>query len=140
MHKASRYFVLLTLFISSCNSNTEERVPTDQKHSEESSRKDNDDSGGNCGFNDGTYSADVEYNNPNTGFSNEYTLDVEVEDCQVIQIDFNNGGYLDGDHIDPADINEDGSATVEDDRQRTFEIQLDLNDKNKEDSEEPEDQ
>src|SRR6266700_4974741 len=44
-----------------------------------------------CGFHDGTYTADVSYSNPKTGFSNEYTLDVEVEDCQIVQIDFQNG-------------------------------------------------
>src|SRR3569833_2759796 len=69
-----------------------------------------------CGVEDGQHSATIDYYNPNTGYSATYTLNVEVENCQVIQIDFNNGGYLDGDHIDPTDIDEDGNASVEDDR------------------------
>src|SRR5580658_134250 len=47
-----------------------------------------------CAFDDGTHSATIEYNNPFTNYSATYALDVEVENCQVIQIDFNNGGYL----------------------------------------------
>ena len=82
-----------------------------------------------CGFHDGTYTADVSYSNPNTGFSNEYTLDVEVEDCQIVQIYFHNGGYLNGDHIDPTDLDNDGFASAEDDRGRTFDVQLDASDK-----------
>ena len=39
---------------------------------------------------DGTYTATVDYYNPNTGYSNTYTLDVEVENNQVVQIDFPN--------------------------------------------------
>ena len=52
-----------------------------------------------CKFEDGTYSAIVYYNNSNTGYSATYTLDVEVQDCQIVQINFPNGGYLDYDHI-----------------------------------------
>lgn len=43
---------------------------------------------------DGTYSATVSYYNQETGFSNSYDLDVEVENNEVVQIDFPNGGYL----------------------------------------------
>ncbi|HWB27684.1 MAG TPA: hypothetical protein VG738_19545 [Chitinophagaceae bacterium] len=89
---------------------------------------DNDDdnsSGSGCGFADDTYSATVGYYNPHTGFDNTYTLDVEVEDCQVVQIDFPNGGYLDGDHIDPTDIDDNGDADVSDDKGREFHVHID---------------
>jgi hypothetical protein len=74
---------------------------------------------------DGTHSATVEYYNPNTGYSNTYTLDVEVEDGEVNQIDFPNDGYLDEDHIDAEELDEDGNATIEDENGRTFEISID---------------
>ncbi|RWZ90368.1 MAG: hypothetical protein EO766_02895 [Hydrotalea sp. AMD] len=73
---------------------------------EEESNEDNDEYSSNsgCKFEDGTYSATVNYYNPETGYSQTYTLDVEVEDCEVVQIDFPNGGWLDIDHITPAKL------------------------------------
>lgn len=79
-----------------------------------------------CKFDDGTYSATVEYYNPETDYSATYTLDVEVQDCQVIQINFPNNGYLDEDHISYADIDEDGNATVYGEDGKTYEIQIDF--------------
>jgi len=78
-----------------------------------------------CGLDDGTYSSTVEYNNPETGYSATYTLDVDVEDCQVVQINFPNDGYLDLDHISAADIDEDGNASVDGENGKTYEIQID---------------
>lgn len=75
---------------------------------------------------DGTYSATVDYYNPNTDYSNTYTLDIEVEDKQVVQIDFPNDGYLDDTHIEPQELDENGHCSIEDDDGRTFDIQLDL--------------
>jgi hypothetical protein len=78
-----------------------------------------------CGLDDETYSATVEYNNPETGYSATYTLDVDVEDCQVVQINFPNDGYLDLDHISAADIDENGYARVDGENGKTYEIQID---------------
>ena len=78
-----------------------------------------------CKFTDGTYSATVDYNNPETGYSNTYTLEVEVEGCQVVKIYFPKGGWLDEDHITAADIDEDGNSSVDGDEGRTYEIQID---------------
>jgi hypothetical protein len=50
---------------------------------------------------------------------------VEVEDGEVNQIDFPNDGYLDEDHIDAEELDEDGNATIEDENGRTFEISID---------------
>jgi major membrane immunogen (membrane-anchored lipoprotein) len=74
---------------------------------------------------DGTYSATVEYNNPETGYTATYTLDVEVEDGQVTQIIFPKGGWLDDDHITPADIDEDGHAEVYSEDGKTYDVQID---------------
>lgn len=78
-----------------------------------------------CNLDDGTYSATVGYNNSETGYSATYTLDVDVEDCQVVQINFPNDGYLDEDHILAADIDEDGNANVDGEDGKTYDIQID---------------
>lgn len=59
-----------------------------------------------CGFADDSYTASVQYYNPDTDYSATYTLTVEVEDCEVVQINFPNGGWLDDSHITPAELNE----------------------------------
>lgn len=74
---------------------------------------------------DGTYSATVDYYNPSTGYSATYTLDVEVQDGEVVQIDFPNGGYLDEDHITPAELDEDGNATVDGEEGKTYQVHID---------------
>jgi major membrane immunogen (membrane-anchored lipoprotein) len=107
----SKYFLITALLFYSCGS-TEEDATQDVE----------------CKFNDGTYSADVEYTNPDTGYNTTYTLDVEVKDCDVVQIDFPNGGYLDNDHIDPTNIDADGNASIEDDRGRTFDVHIEMPD------------
>ena len=85
----------------------------------------NEEESNGCKYEDGTHSATVNYYNPETGFSNTYTLDVEVEDCQVIQINFPNGGWLDSDHINPEELDDSGNCTIEGDEGRTYEIQID---------------
>jgi len=77
-----------------------------------------------CKFKDGTYSATVDYNNSETGHSATYTLDVDVENCQVVKIDFPNGGYLDDDHITYGDLDETGSASVEGEDGKSYQIQV----------------
>lgn len=84
------------------------------------------DDDGSTKIEDGTYSATVDYNNPETGFSNTYTLDVDVEDGEVVQINFPNDGYLDDDHIIPAEVEGDGHCTVEGEDGKTYDIQIDL--------------
>lgn len=76
----------------------------------------------NCEFKDGTHPATVEYYNPRTGHTAKYELKVQVEGCQVIQINFPNGGWLDEDHIPRTSINSNGEAVLEDDKGRRWEI------------------
>lgn len=53
---------------------------------------------------DGTYCAEVEYYNPNTGTRRSYDLDVEVQNGDLAQIDWPNGGWLDSTHFSPESI------------------------------------
>ena len=53
---------------------------------------------------DGTYCAEVEYYNYSTGTRNSYDLDVEVENGDLVQIDWPNGGWLDSTHFTPENI------------------------------------
>ncbi len=79
-----------------------------------------------CKFHDGVYSASVDYNNSETGYSATYVLNVEVLDCRVVEIDFPDNSSLDDDHISAADLNIEGIATVKGEEGKTFEVQLDL--------------
>ncbi|MNK24776.1 hypothetical protein D3C87_430900 [compost metagenome] len=60
------------------------------------------------GFGDGTYCALVEYYNPNTGTRSEYTLNVDVESNELVLIHWSNGGWLDEDHFDPTELDNNG--------------------------------
>ena len=110
-------FYLLVFLITAC---TNSQSDDDNENNDEVSS-----STSNCNIDDGTHSATVDYYNPKTGYSNTYTLDVEVENCQVTTIYFENGGYLDDSHIDAADIDENGDANVEDDRGRSYDVHID---------------
>ncbi len=104
-------------------SNDEVRLNND--NSESSNQSPNHISSENeCNYEDGVHSATVYYSNPETGFSNTYTLDVEVEDCEVIQINFPNGGWLDNDHITPSELDKNGTCTVFGEEGKTYEVEL----------------
>ena len=114
---------------SSNNSYSTEQESSEEEASYSTGESENDEeleeNNSGCKFEDGNYSATVDYNNPETGYSATYTLDVEVQDCQVVQINFPNDGYLDEDHISYADIDEDGRASVDGEDGKTYEIQID---------------
>jgi hypothetical protein len=134
------YFLLFIILITSCNSKNDTNTVDNNSYSTEQNNddsvinetdkynaedSDSEDSDSGCKFEDGTYSATVDYNNSETGYSATYNLDVEVQDCQIVQINFPNDGYLDDDHISYADIEEDGSASVTGEDGKTYEIQID---------------
>ena len=75
-------------------------------------------------FQDGTYNATVEYYNTETNYSNTYDLEVEVEDNYVTVIYFPNDGYLDEDHIYPAELDEEGYTAIEGEDGKTYEIYI----------------
>lgn len=114
-------FCLLVLLITAC---TNRQSDSDDDNDYENNSDVNNETS-NCDIDDGTHSATVDYYNPKTGYSNTYTLDVEVEDCQVTTIYFDNGGYLDDSHIDAANINANGDASVEDDIGRSYDVHID---------------
>lgn len=76
-------------------------------------------------FEDGTYLATVDYYNPVTAYSATYTLEVEVESNQVTVIYFLNDGYLDDDHIWPAELDDDGFVSIDGEGGKTYDIQID---------------
>lgn len=99
---------------------------TDSEYSNGTDDELTDESSEGSEIEDGTHSATVYYNNPQTGYSATYTLDVEVEDGQVVQIDFPNGGYIDSDNITPEALNSDGECTIYGDDGKTYVIHIDL--------------
>lgn len=103
-------------------SNNEHRYQSNQDEIVEDENPNDDLS---CKYQDGSYDATVDYYNPETGYSATYTLVVEVQDCQIVQINFPNDGYLDEDHITYADIDENGEAYVYGEGGKTYEIQID---------------
>lgn len=125
--------ILLMLIIYSCSSKSENSTESDSSESSVSIEETSEDGSSNgeveeypkeCEFDDGTYSATVDYYNSETSYSAIYTLDVDVQGCQVVQINFPNDGYLDDDHISYADIDEDGNASVEGEDGKTYEIHI----------------
>lgn len=110
-------WLVALLLMTGCSSGTEEYSTgmEDIKNGELNS----------CGFEDGMHSASVEYYNPKTGYGAFYTLDVEVDDCAVIRIEFPKGGWLDEDHISATELESDGTASIEDDEGRQWDISID---------------
>lgn len=77
-----------------------------------------------CLYLDGKHDATVKYHNPKTGHIATYDLKVHVLNCQVIRIDFDNGGWLDEDHIKAKRISDDGEVTLQDEKGRTWNVRL----------------
>jgi hypothetical protein len=67
-------------------------------------------------FEDGEYCAEVIYFNENTGTRSSYRLTVEVEDLEVIVIQWPNGGWLDHSHFCCAELDEDGYTSFTSDK------------------------
>ena len=123
-NRAFAGFVCFGLLFSCSDGGQHTSTSTPSQSQTSTSNADAEDEDGSCGWRDGTYSATVDYYNPETEFSNTYTLDVVVEGCQVTQINFPNGGWLDDDHISPADIDADGEAEVEGEEGKTYTVHL----------------
>lgn len=111
-------FISLNMLFISCNnesSNDNRSVIVKEDNSANS----------NCGIDDGNHSASIDYYNPETGHQATYDLDVDVVDCEVTEINFNNGGWLDDSHFTPAELDSDGSCEIEDDRGRQYTVHID---------------
>lgn len=70
----------------------------------------------------GEYCADIEYYNPNTGTSSDYTLTIEVSDNELEQINWPNGGYLDD--FSSVEFDEDGYAEFTSDKGYDYTVQI----------------
>jgi hypothetical protein len=121
----------IALFIYSCgevNQNTgqeSETTETETYDSEPSYEVEEEEQEEEQGFVDGTHTATVYYTNSETGHSATYTLEVEVEGNEVTILYFDSGGYLDSDHIQPAELDESGNATIYGEGGKTYEVQID---------------
>ncbi len=76
-------------------------------------------------YEDGTYTATVDYYNSKTDYHATYTLEVEVMDGKVVQINFPSGGWLDEDHIIPEYLDEEGACTISSYDGKYYDIQID---------------
>ena len=118
-------FLSVTLICQSCSNNeqqnntqattTEVEVSESESYTEEEQPE---------GIEDGRHTAIVYYNNSETGHSATYTLDVEVENNEVTTIYFESGGYLDSDHIQPAELDESGQATVYAEGGKSYQVNI----------------
>ncbi|WP_289039929.1 hypothetical protein [uncultured Zobellia sp.] len=71
---------------------------------------------------DGEYCADIEYYNPSTGTSSDYTLTIEVSDNELEQINWPSGGYLDD--FSNVEFDEDGYAEFTSDKGYDYTVQI----------------
>jgi hypothetical protein len=139
-----KYFIVviaLVFFLISCRNN---KAANDTYHSPGSSstletplrfvnnnsenkdeiQDDSDDSNKIQEYPDDTYCAEVAYYNPGTGTNSSYTLTIEVEDNEVTQINFPNGGWLDNDHFSDAALDDEGSTSFTSDKGYDYEIKI----------------
>ena len=82
------------------------------------------DEDGNEVYPDGTYCADIDYYNPDTGTRSTYTLNVEVENNEVTVIYWPNGGWLDDSHFSPEELDSNGSCSFTSDKGYEYDIQI----------------
>lgn len=123
---------IVSIISVSCKSDIEKKTSSSQSKNQEEKSINNTNKtdfnqnshSSNCGFSDVSYSATVDYYNPETGYSQTYNLDVEVQDCMVVQINFPKGGWLDDDHISATEIDEDGNATLDGENGKTYEVHI----------------
>ena len=74
-------------------------------------------------YEDGTYCADVEYYNPNTGTQSDYQLAVQVESGSVTEIEFPQG-WLDDSHFSSDGELEDNETEIESDKGYTYTVTI----------------
>lgn len=82
------------------------------------------DEDGNEVYPDGTYCAEVDYYNPNTGTNSTYTLNVEVENNELTVIHWPNGGWLDESHFTPEELDSSGSCSFTSDQGYEYKVQI----------------
>lgn len=73
---------------------------------------------------DGTYCADVNYYNPDTGTRSTYSLNVEVVNYTITVIHWPSGGWLDESHFTAQGLSISGSCSFTSDKGYQYEIQI----------------
>lgn len=73
---------------------------------------------------DDTYCAAITYYNPNTGTKHTYTLNVEVENNEMIKIYWGNGGWLDDSHFAPVELDNNGECSFRSDKGNEYGIKI----------------
>jgi len=66
----------------------------------------------------------VEYYNPHTGTHSSYELTVEVENDELVRINWPNGGWLDESHFSPEELEDDGSVTFTSDKGYEYTVNI----------------
>ncbi len=121
--------ITLLLACKGKSSSNDASAPTSTATSSEnstysSSATDNSSSETDEKYADGTYCADVEYFNPNTGTRSTYELSVEVEDGELTVIHWPNGGWLDDSHFTPEELDENGEASFISDKGYQYDVTI----------------
>lgn len=75
------------------------------------------------GYVDGTYCAEVDYYNSETGTRSTYTLEVEIENNELTVIHWPKAGWLDDSHFTPTDISS-GEASFSSDRRIEYTVRI----------------
>ncbi|MCD9575674.1 hypothetical protein [Flavobacterium soyae] len=75
------------------------------------------------GYPDGTYCAEIDYYYSETGTNSTYILLVEIENNELIEIHWPNGGWLDNSHFTPPDISS-GEASFTSDRGVDYTVKI----------------
>jgi hypothetical protein len=73
---------------------------------------------------DNTYCAEVNYYNPNTGTSTKNDFNVDVENNELVKIQFPNGGWLDDSYFKPEELDENGYCSFTSDKGYKYEVQI----------------
>ena len=124
------FILFLFLTIASCNDRTHNEdseasySPSSTESSYSSDNQDDEEQDENGKYPDDTYCAEVEYYNPNAGTHSSYALTVEVESNEITQINFPNGGWLDNDHFNNAELEKDGTASFTSGKGYDYEITI----------------
>ena len=120
MKKLHLVFLLMGfLIVQSCKNNdySSEEISNENYTYDEVVNEDVD------SYNDNTYCADVEYYNPDTGFRNNYTLNVDVENNEVVKIHFSSG-WLDSSEFSSEALDSNGFCSITCYDGRQFDIQI----------------
>lgn len=107
-------FYFLSIFLIGCSGrsgSTDDETSSDEESSSDA-------------YSDGKHCAEVAYYNPTTGTRSTYTLNVEVENNELVTIYWGNGGWLDESHFSPTEIDEDGSCSFTSDKGNQYEVTI----------------